>query len=93
MQRNSVQSLIGERASAHVKKSTRIRVNLCMPCKQGFNYSTQNGSESRFRDRCFFFCRCAMEHIMVCSTVREDARAIVLRHRLLIGRRNFGKLK
>ena len=55
MQRNSVQSLIGERASAHVKKSTRTRVNLCMPCKQGFNYSTQNGSESRFRDRCFFF--------------------------------------
>ena len=39
-----------------------------------------------------FFCRRGVENIMVCSTL-EDARAIVLRHRLLFGRRNFGKLK
>ena len=57
-------------------------------------YSAQNRSEFRFRDRCFFFFGCrAVEIIMVCSTVREmDARAIVLRHRLLFRRRNFGKL-
>ena len=42
-----------------------------------FYYSAQNGSEFRFRYRCFI-CRRCVEIIMVCSTVRQmNARAIV----------------
>ena len=39
--------------------------------KDRYNYSAQNGCESRFRDRCFFLCW-ALLHIMVCSIAPLD---------------------
>ena len=56
--------------SAHVLKFQKSCGWVCWALSLLINYSAQNGSEFRFRDRCFF-CRRGVETIMVCSRLHN----------------------